>query len=287
MDMSSLTGRTALVTGGASGIGRATALEFARLGADLVICDVDEAGMESAAEEIRGLGRQAFTQRVDVSDAEAMARFAEAVHARVEAVDILMNNAGVAIGGPFTATSLEDWDWILGINLKGVVHGCHFFVPKMVERGRGGHVVNVSSAAGYSAASALAAYNATKFAVLGLSEALWEELRPEGISVTAVCPGIIDTPITRNARLVGEMDKPEARAEMVSGYQRRGYGPDRVARNIVRAMQKDRLVAPISPEAWALYYLKRLAPGSVRWISRKLTARAANARSSPGGISPG
>ncbi|MGH0035507.1 MAG: SDR family NAD(P)-dependent oxidoreductase [Myxococcota bacterium] len=274
MDMTSLAGRTALVTGAASGIGRATALEFARRGADLVICDVDEPGLASAAEEIGALGRDVLAERVDVADAAAVAQLADSVHARVEAVDILMNNAGVAIGGPFGATSLADWDWILGINLKGVVHGCHSFIPKMVERGRGGHVVNVSSAAGYTATSKLAAYNATKYAVLGLTEALWDELRPHGISVTAICPGIIDTPITRSARLVGEMDDPAAREQMVSGYQRRGYTPERVARNLVRAMQRDRLVAPISPEAWAMYYTKRFAPWLLRWLSRKLDERA-------------
>jgi short-subunit dehydrogenase len=107
--------------------------------------------------------------------------------------------------------------------------------------------------------------------VLGLSEALWEELQPHSIGVTAVCPGIIDTPITRNARLVGEMDKPEKREEMVSGYQRRGYTPERVARNILKAVEKNRLVAPISPEAWALYYMKRFAP----WLLRRLGLRMA------------
>ena len=273
MDITTLNGRTALVTGAASGIGRATALAFAQRGADLVICDVDEAGLADAAAEIRALGRDAFAERVDVADAAQMAQFAEAVHGRVEAVDILMNNAGVAIGGPFRATSLEDWDWILGINLKGVVHGCHYFIPRMVERGRGGHVVNVSSAAGCSAASALAAYNATKFAVLGLTEALWDELEPDGISVTAICPGIIDTPITRSARLVGPMDTAEMRGEMVSSYERRGYTPERVAEKILKAMQHDRLVAPISPEAWAMYYLKRFAPWALRWVSRKASAR--------------
>jgi NAD(P)-dependent dehydrogenase (short-subunit alcohol dehydrogenase family) len=271
MDLSSMQGKTVLVTGAASGIGLETALAFARRGADLVICDLDEAGLTAAGKRIEGLGRSAFTRRVDVSSADEMRAFADEVHQQVEAVDILMNNAGVAIGGPFLSTSLEDWNWILGINTLGVVHGCHFFIPKMVERDKGGHVINVSSAAGYSASSVLAAYNATKFSVLGLSEALWEELQPHSIGVTAICPGIIDTPITRNARLVGEMDKPEKRDEMVSGYQRRGYTPARVATNILKAVEKNRLVAPISPEAWGLYYMKRFVP----WLLRRLGLRMA------------
>ena len=273
MDLRSLDGKTVLVTGAASGIGLETALAFAGRGADLVICDVDEAGLAAAGERIEKLGRNVLARRVDVSKADEMQAFSEEVHRGVEAVDILMNNAGVAIGGPFLSTSLPDWNWILGINTLGVVHGCHFFIPKMVERAKGGHVINVSSAAGYTASSALAAYNATKYSVLGLSEALWEELRPHSIGVTAVCPGLIDTPITRNARLVGEMDKPEMREEMVRGYQRRGYTPERVARNILKAVSKNRLVAPISPEAWALYYLKRWAPWALRRIGLVLARR--------------
>ncbi len=274
MDLSSLRGKTALVTGAASGIGLETALAFARRGADLVICDLDEAGLGAAAERIEGLGGSVFARRVDVSSADEMGGFAREVHRRVDAVDILMNNAGVAICGPFLATSLEDWNWIVGINTLGVVHGCHFFIPNMVRRGEGGHVINVSSAAGYSTSSVLPAYNATKFAVLGLSEALWEELRPHGIGVTAVCPGLIDTPITRSARLVGKLDKPELREDMVQGYRRRGYLPDRVARNILKAVEKNRLVAPISPEAWVFYYLKRFAPWLLRRIGLVMAKRA-------------
>ena len=274
MDLGSLDGKTVLVTGAASGIGLETALAFAGRGADLVICDIDEEGLAAAADRIEHIGCRVLARRVDVSNADEMKAFAEEVHQRVEAVDILMNNAGVAIGGPFLSTSLADWNWILGINTLGVVHGCHFFIPNMVKRAKGGHVINVSSAAGYSASSVLAAYNATKFSVLGLSEALWEELHPHSIGVTAVCPGLIDTPITRNARLVGEMDKPEKREEMVQGYQRRGYTPERVAQNILKAVEKNRLVAPISPEAWGLYYLKRWAPWLLRRIGLMLARRA-------------
>ncbi|MDP6980724.1 MAG: SDR family NAD(P)-dependent oxidoreductase [Myxococcota bacterium] len=274
MKLDSLAGKTVVVTGAASGIGLETALAFAERGADLAICDLDEAGLAAAGKRIEALGRSVLTRRVDVADRDEMQAFADAVHERVEAVDIVMNNAGVAIGGPFLSTSLDDWNWILGINTVGVVHGCHFFIPNMVKRGKDGHVINVSSAAGYSASSTLAAYNATKFSVLGLSEALWDELQPHGIGVTAVCPGIIDTPITRNTRLVGEMDKPEKREEIVSGYQRRGYTPDRVAKNILKAVERNRLVAPISPEAWGLYYLKRFAPWLLRRISLAMAKRA-------------
>src|SRR6266516_482398 len=208
MDTSNLSGRTVLVTGAGSGIGRETALLAARRGARLVICDVNEAG----------------------------------------AVDLLVNNAGVALAASFLETELEDWDWILGINVMGVVHGCQFFVPKMVERGAGGHVANVSSMAGYHASPALVAYSATKFAVLGLSEALREELRPHRIGVTAICPGIINTPITRNARARGEADDPQVRDRLVSLYERRNYGPERVARNLLKAVERNRSVAPIAPE---------------------------------------
>ncbi len=273
MDVRDLSGRTALVTGAARGIGRATALAAAQRGADLVLCDVNEEGLAETAGAAEELGRRVLARRVDVSDAEAMRAFAEEVHGRVAAVDLLVNNAGVAVGGRFLDTLLEDWEWLVRINLLGVVHGCHFFVPAMVARGRGGHVVNVSSAAGYAAASALAAYSSTKFAVLGLSEALREELEPHGIGVTAACPGIIDTGITRAARLRGDAARPERRERMIALYERRGYSAERVARNLLRAVQRNRAVAPISPEAWSFYVLKRVSPALLGWVSRRLARR--------------
>jgi NAD(P)-dependent dehydrogenase (short-subunit alcohol dehydrogenase family) len=268
-----LRGRTALVTGAGSGIGRETALAFGRAGADLVVCDVNEAGLEETAAALRTLGRRVLARRVDVARREEMGAFAAEVHREHEAVDLLMNNAGVGLGGGVLDTSLEDWDWIVGINFWGVVHGCHFFVPPMVARGRGGHVVNVSSAAGYVAGAQLAAYCTTKFAVLGLSEALREELAPHRIGVTAVCPGFINTPIVASARLRGRSARPGAQQAMVEFYRRRGYGPQRVAANILRAVARNRAVAPISPEAWFMYVLKRVSPALTARLNRALAAR--------------
>ena len=273
LDTSNLQGRTVLVTGAGSGIGRATALLAAARGADLAICDVDEAGLAEVERSARALGRDVLAQRVDVADREQMREFADAVHAEAGPVDVLVNNAGVGLAARFLDTELEDWDWIVGINVWGVVHGCHFFIPPMVARRRGGHVVNVSSAAGYLATAQLAAYSTTKFAVFGLSEALRDELRPHGIGVTAVCPGIINTPITTTARMRGPAGTEAARAALVALYRRRNYGPERVAANILKAIAKNRPVAPISPEAWTMYLMKRLSPALTTRINRALQAR--------------
>jgi NAD(P)-dependent dehydrogenase (short-subunit alcohol dehydrogenase family) len=197
---------------------------------------------------------------------------ADAVHAERPAVDILMNNAGVAVGGRFVDTPLEDWEWLLSINLWGVIYGCHFFLPAMIRRGQGGHVVNVASAAGYLATSQLTAYSTTKFAVVGLSEALRDELVPHRILVTTVCPGLINTPITTSARMRG-VDAAAARKALVDVYQRRNYGPERVATNILKAIARKRTVAPISPEAWVMYYLKRFAPRLTARVNRWAQAR--------------
>jgi NAD(P)-dependent dehydrogenase (short-subunit alcohol dehydrogenase family) len=273
MDVTSLTEKTVLVTGAASGIGKETALAFAHRSANLIICDVNEAGLAATEQRIRGLGRNVFARRVDVANRHDMKDFAAVVHAHVEAVDVLVNNAGVGLGAGFLDTSLDDWDWITGINLWGVIHGCHFFVPPMVKRARGGHVVNVASAAAYVATEALVAYSTTKYAVLGLSEALRDELARHRIGVTAICPGIINTPITETSPLRGANATSEARQLMVDFYRRRNYGPERVARNILKAVQRNRSVAPVSPEAWLMYYLKRIAPGIVRRLSRTMADR--------------
>jgi NAD(P)-dependent dehydrogenase (short-subunit alcohol dehydrogenase family) len=261
-----------LVTGAASGIGRETALAFAREGARLAICDVNDGALAEAADRARAAGAPAvLARRVDVSDRAAMEAFAREVHAQASAVDVLVNNAGVALKGGFLATGVEDWEWILGVNLWGVIHGCKVFVPPMVARGQGGHVVNVSSSAGYFATEMLAAYATTKYAVFGLSEALRQELAPHRIGVSTICPGIVDTGIVAAMRMRGDGANETDRAKFLDLYRRRAFGPERVARAIVDAVAKDRGVVPVTAEAWALYYAKRVWPGMALALARRIT----------------
>jgi NAD(P)-dependent dehydrogenase (short-subunit alcohol dehydrogenase family) len=270
MQTERLDGKTVLVTGAGSGIGRETALLCARRGADLVICDVNEPGLAATESEVRGLGRDVVARRVDVSDRQQMRAFAD----EVGGVDLLVNNAGVGLAGGLLDTPLEEWDWVVSINLMGVVHGCHFFVPKMIERGKGGHVVNLASLAGFHASPALVAYSATKFGVLGLSLSLREELQPHGIGVTAVCPGIVATGIMASSHLYGSTSEPGGRERIIRNYQRRGYGPAKVATNILKAVERNRPVAPITPESWLSWAIVRASPRLAGWTARKMAAAA-------------
>jgi len=277
MDPRDLGGSVAVVTGAASGIGRATALECARRGADVGLCDVDEAGLEATAQEIRGLGRRAVARVADVSRADAVEAFAAAVQGDLGTPQLLVNNAGIGVGGPFLDVPLAEFERVVGINLMGVVHGCKAFLPGMVEAGRGGHVVNVASMAGYCAGPHMTSYHATKFGVVGFSESLRLELAEHGIGVTAICPGVIDTNIPRATRFYGAGWDESQRDRVVRAFQRRGYGPDKVARKILLAVRRGRTVAPVSPEAWAGYWLKRLAPWAVSAFGRlqlRLATRA-------------
>ncbi len=254
-------GKTVLITGAASGIGRETAFAFAESGARLVLLDVDATGLERTVLLCQKLGAAAEPYVADVSSADAMKKVADAVHAKVPAVDVLVNNAGVGVAGSFVGTELSLWTWALGINVMGVVHGCHFFLPKMIERGTGDHVVNVASAAGLVAPKRMTIYAATKFAVVGLSDALRAELRPHGISVATICPGIINTPITRSAKLSGDLVNQQGYNDRIAAfYQKRNYGPERVAAAIVDAVEKRRGVTPVAPESWVMWYGKRFAP---------------------------
>jgi NADP-dependent 3-hydroxy acid dehydrogenase YdfG len=261
--------RVVVITGAGSGIGRATALSFAKQGARIAACDIDQARLDSLASELGD--RHLLTRKVDVSDRLAMRLFADEVHGLVSAADVVVNNAGVALGGPFLETSLEDWDWILGINLKGVVHGCHLFVPKMVERGAGGHVVNISSILGIYPAANVTAYVATKFAVRGLSMSLREELAPHRIGVTAICPGMIATSIINDGRMAGSIR--ERRTRVASTFKDRGAPPEKVAAAVLDAVHTNPAVRPVGTDAVVISALQRLAPRALARLGVQLQRR--------------
>jgi NADP-dependent 3-hydroxy acid dehydrogenase YdfG len=200
-----------------------------------------------------------------------MAAFADAVHARAPAADVLVNNAGVACGGDFLETSLDDWDWLIGVNLGGVAHGCHFFLPKMVERKAGGQVINVSSIFGIFAAPKTSAYVASKFAVLGFSQSLRAELAPHRIGVTAICPGMIATSIFDDARTTGAVRRRAA--QISDAFRRGGARPEVVARAILDAVRTNPAVRPVGRDAWAIWAMTRVVPSATARLGAALSRR--------------
>lgn len=264
-DTQALQGKLALITGAGSGIGRATALLMGRLGARLIICDRNAAALEETAALLADIGSEAWCETADVSDWEAMQALAERVHDAHGTLAILVNNAGVATAGDFLSTPIEDWHWVMGINLMGVVHGCKAFGTRMAEAGRG-HIVNIASAAGYYAAPDMSAYSASKHAVMALTESLRVELAEVNVGVSAICPGVINTNIVAASRMHGGAARSQDK--LVSLYKRRNYGPEHVAQAVVDAILNNRAVVPVSPEAWALYAGKRLMPGMFDTVQR-------------------
>jgi NAD(P)-dependent dehydrogenase (short-subunit alcohol dehydrogenase family) len=269
--MKSLKDKVVLITGAASGIGRATANAFAREHAKLILCDKNEEGLHEVEREVAPHVDYVEWRRIDVTDRAAMKDFADGVHVRFPAVDVLVNNAGVGQSGGLLDMTLEDWDWILGTNLGGVIHGCHFFVPKMVARGGGGHVVNVSSVFGFFAPPGTIGYCTSKFGVFGFSESLRAELAPHRIGVSTICPGMINTNIVKEGQFKGEVAKRQDK--IVEMFAQRGHPPSVVANAILSAVKRNRAVVPAAPEAWAMYYAKRIAPTPFASLARVISNR--------------
>ncbi|QZT54897.1 SDR family oxidoreductase [Mycolicibacterium austroafricanum] len=260
------------VTGAASGIGRETALAFARAGADVVISDVDEAGLEETARLVTAAGAAAHSYTVDVADAAAVEAMAELVCAAHGVPDIVVNNAGVGHAGFFLDTPAEEFDRVLGINFGGVVNGCRSWGRRLVDRGTGGHIVNVASMASYTPVNVMNAYCTSKAAVFMFSDCLRAELDSAGIGVTTICPGVIGTNIVDTTRF----SLPEARrddAESIRRRARQGFavrrvGPDKVAKAIVAAVQKNKPVRPVTTEAYLVYGVAHALPQAMRSAAR-------------------
>ncbi|MFE4665911.1 SDR family oxidoreductase [Streptomyces sp. NPDC056716] len=264
-------GQLVLVTGAGSGIGRATALAFAAAGARVIVVDRDAETAAGTAEMARVIGAPgAWAKTVDVSDERAMERLAEQVATEHGVVDVLVNNAGIGLSGSFFDTTTDDWREVLGINLWGVIHGCRLFGRQMAERGQGGQIVNIASAAAYQPSKVLSAYGTTKAAVLMLSECLRAELAGRGIGVTAVCPGLVNTNIASTAHFAGVDEEEEKRRRKRTArlYGLRNYPPEKVADAILRAVVRNEAVVAVTPEARGARLLARVMPRALRALAR-------------------
>jgi NAD(P)-dependent dehydrogenase (short-subunit alcohol dehydrogenase family) len=269
--MSKIDGAIAVVTGAASGIGRALAVELARQGAQLALADVNNAGLE----ETRGLlgSSPARTYKVDVSNATAVENFAGQVEHDFGKASILINNAGVALYGTFAEISIKDMEWLMGINFWGVIHGCKFFLPQLARAGDA-HIVNVSSVFGLVGPPGQTAYCSSKFAVRGFSDCLREELRASGVRVTCVHPAGIATSIAAKAQ-VGASAQVDNLDELRQQFSKALTIPAEVAAQIiVRAIlnNKDRVL--IGKDAYRIDFLQRLVPARAsgmvtRWLQRR------------------
>jgi NAD(P)-dependent dehydrogenase (short-subunit alcohol dehydrogenase family) len=263
-------GRVAAITGAGSGIGRALAVELAGRGAHVAVSDIDEVGLAETVARCEGLGVKVTSQRVDVADRAAMHAWAEQVVADHGTVNLIFNNAGVALGATVEAMSYEDLEWLMGINFWGVVHGTKAFLPHLQASGEG-HIVNLSSVFGLISVPSQSAYNAAKFAVRGFTDTLRMELdvARSGVSSTTVHPGGIKTNIARNARVdesVTELAGPGAR-DFAKGFERIAMtSPEKAARQILTAVRRDKRRALIGPDAKAIDLVGR-GPGAVyQWF---------------------
>jgi NAD(P)-dependent dehydrogenase (short-subunit alcohol dehydrogenase family) len=258
-----LHGKVAVVTGAASGIGRALAEVLARRGCSLALADVDAAGLADTARRVEAAGRRASSHVVDVADWERMLAFADEAAAVHGGVDLVVNNAGVSVTGTLEEQSIEDLRWIVGVNFWGVVHGCKAFLPHLRRRPEG-HIVNVSSVFGLIGLPTQSSYCATKFAVRGFSEALWAELADSRIGVTVVHPGGVRTNIVRASRTADA----EAKARMIERFERQTVAPEVVAERIARGIERGELRVRVCRETFAIDWAKRLFPAGVHQLVR-------------------
>lgn len=247
-------GAHVLVTGAGHGIGRATALALAERRALVHCADLDLAAAQKTAAAVEEAGGSALALELDVADRDAV--FAAAAGLE-RPLDLLVNNAGVGMSGPFAVTALEDWDWILSINVGGVLNCCHAFGLPMVDAGHG-QVVNVASGLGYTPTANESAYGTTKAAVLALSRSLRADWHAAGVGVTAICPGVIDTGIIERTRFTAADGEDERRR--VQQVFRRGHRPEEVAAAIVRAAERNQAVVPVGWESHLAWWFSRLAP---------------------------
>ncbi len=246
-----LNGKVAVVTGGASGIGRGVVLALARSGADVVIGDVNTERMETTVAEVTRIGRKAIAVRCDVTSDADVDAFAQTALSEFGHIDVVMNNAGVSLLGPPERIPMDDWKWMFDVNLFGVIRGIRAFVPILLEQGHG-WLINTSSIDGlYAHGYDNIPYIGSKYAVMGITEGLYLHLRPKGIGVSVLCPGLVSTNIGENVRLVG-VDDP--RWTNFPTHMQRPISPEEVGETVVAGIREERFLILTHPEdrAWVV-----------------------------------
>ncbi len=256
--MKELSKRVAVVTGAASGIGFAMCERFAQDQMSVVLADIEEGPLAVAADKIRSMGVEVLAKRIDVAKADELEALAVDTFARFGAAHVLCNNAGVGGGGAQATLSVAEWNWVLGVNLHGVVHGIASFLPRMLASGEEGHIVNTASMAGHLSFEGMGPYNASKYAVVGISESLFHELAGTNIGVSALCPGWVNTRIgesgrNRPAELGERVMRPEdaVRAEYVRTVLAAGLSPAAIAIMVHDAILSNRFWIFSHPDMFA------------------------------------
>ncbi len=257
----------AVITGAGSGLGRALAVEIASRGGRVVAADIDERGAAETAQQIQSAGGEVHVVRCDVGEAAQVDQLAETARSLLGEIDFVANNAGVAVSGSFTGCSMEDWEWIMRVNLWGVIHGCRAFLPAMKARRRG-YVLNVASLSGLLSAPQMSPYNVTKKAVVALSETLYGEYRNHGVHVGVLCPSFFVTKIIENGR--GKPD-PRMSKRAASFMRRSSVQAPEVARIAVDGMLAGQLYIVPMRHARVLWRMQRFWPdGFYRFLTGKL-----------------
>jgi NAD(P)-dependent dehydrogenase (short-subunit alcohol dehydrogenase family) len=250
--------KRALITGAASGIGRATAVAAAGKGARLFLTDIDDARLQAVAEEIQAAGGSVeLAKALDVSDRDAVAAMADEIHAAHGSVDVVMNIAGIAIWGTVETLSHDQWRRVVDVNLMGPIHVVECFVPAMIAAGRGGHLVNVSSAAGLFGLPWHAPYSATKFGLRGLSEVLRFDLRRHDIGVSLVCPGGVDTGLVNTLEIAGVDRNSPTIQQFTARFRRHAVTPERAAAKILEGIERNRYWVYTSRDIQVGHFLQR------------------------------